>query len=178
MPFCTIARLDRPSRTRTPRPFPLARSSTIRAVDRVYPTSIRRRQATTPCGRRRVAPPEHRSTFASRSRESARALPIYATPSSTTAGDSISCRSPRLLRTRNGGRSRMCVCAAHVSRWLRTSATACRAVALSVTLREARNFRPTVRSRSLCAPTVTFSPCRRGPRSRLRPSRRAAASPP
>ena len=40
----------------------------------------------------------------------ARALPMYATPLSTTAGNSIRPPSPRLQTMRNGGRSRMCVC--------------------------------------------------------------------
>ncbi len=60
-----------------------------------------------PSSRRRVVPPQHAAVAHREGRDRAVAFPTYATPSETTAGNSVSQPVPCDQTTRNGGRSRI-----------------------------------------------------------------------
>src|SRR3954447_26634478 len=74
------------------------RSPKTAGDDAIFPRGVSRRHITLP-KRIEIA------------RTVACALPMYATPPSTTAGNSMSDPRPRVQTVRNGGRRRMCDCA-------------------------------------------------------------------
>src|SRR3954447_20410642 len=95
------------------RTLPVARSSTTTQPFIVWNTT----RLPTTAGDDAIFPPgvsRRHITFPKRieiARTVACALPMYATPLSTTAGNSMSVPRPSVHTVRKGGRSRMCDCA-------------------------------------------------------------------